>query len=65
MSSESKILHPRTDNETDSASHQLAQRLDALPVSGHSQIDVEGSREARRRQWIRYLMEAYGVAANR
>lgn len=65
MSSESKMLHPRTDSETDSISHHPAHQPDVVAVSDHRHVNAEGLREARRRQWIRYLMEAYGVAAKR
>lgn len=65
MSSESKILHPRTDSETDSTSHQIAQQPGAVVISDRRHDNSEGTRESRRRQWLRYLMEMYGVAANR
>ena len=61
----SKILPPRTGSETDSTSHQIAQQPGAVVISDRRRDNSEGTRESRRRQWLRYLMEMYGVAANR
>lgn len=65
MSSESKILPPRTGSETDSTPHQIARQPGIGVISDRRHDNTEGTRESRRCQWLRYLVEMYGVAANR
>lgn len=65
MSSVLRKIFRRTGREIDSIAYPPASHPNIFPATDRSPISVEGLREARRRQWTRYLMEMYEVAANR